>query len=384
MPPVRLESTRNIRLPRILHLIDVGGTGGAETVFVELARHYHRLGQNAGVVLPSTGWIQRQLEAAGVPFLVIPSSGSMSGRLLGSLLRVCCKAKPDVILAHLIGSGVYASLAGLFLRIPVVVVFHGAWDIQEPGRLAWVKRSLLQRSHVTVVAVSGSVKSSLVRWGIDPDSVRVLMNGVDTGRFHPSSDRTVLAELGIGAEQMVIGAVGNLHPIKGYEVLIRAASVLVASGRRVHFIVAGDGDAGYRSGLEALRDSLGLRDRVHFLGFRAATPGLYSSMHVLASAAHSEGLPLSFLEAMACNVPVVATANDGSSALIQATGGGRTVTPGDHHALARVLGDLLDDEPLRGDLGRRGREAVQESFALTRTLQAYTGLLAEMARGSRT
>ena len=121
---------------------------------------------------------------------------------------------------------------------------------------------------------------------------------------------------------------------------------------------------------------MGIGDRLHFLGFRTDGPQLYRSMDVFVSSASSEGLPLSFLEAMACGVPIAATANDGAQRLLQATGGGLLSPVGDSAALAANIVTLLTDQPRAMALATAGRLAVERDFSLAATLAKYARLCA--------
>lgn len=361
----------------ILHLIDVADTGGAETVFCQLTRHFGARSENALIVLPAPGWIAEQLSDLGTPIVYLASKGSVSLRLLWKLGILAIQSKANVFVTHLLGSAVYASLLGLLLRRPVIAIFHGALDFREPGRFASIKRWLLGLSHVRIVAVSSGVKDALAAWGICEARVQVIENGVDANTYRRIESRRLHHDLKIPPSARVVGAVGNLHPVKGYETMIRAAALVAEQNSNVIFVVAGDGEAAYRKELEALRDDLVLGDRFRFLGFRAAGPELYSEFDLLLSAASSEGLPLSFLEAMSCGVPIVATSNEGSTRLLHKTMCGLLVPEATPRCVAETVLRVLRDGSLAADLGRSGRWAVLESYSLAITLGRYERLVNE-------
>ena len=105
-------------------------------------------------------------------------------------------------------------------------------------------------------------------------------------------------------------------------------------------------------------------------------------MDVFVSSAESEGLPLSFLEAMGCCVPIAATANDGAQRLLNATGGGLLSPVGDTAALATNILDLLADRQLASSLGAAGRAAVERDFSLAATLKRYADLAVRLTSGT--
>ena len=369
--------------PRTLHVIDTGGPGGAETVFAQLVEAALKRGQNIGAVVPYDGWLAQRLRSVGVEPVIQASKGSFNFALARRLFALVRTRRGDVIHAHLLGSSVYAAMVGLVTRCPVIAVFHGATDLGNAGATAPLKRWLLTRSHVTVVAVSDAVKHSLDAWGIDAGRVVVIINGVDTQAFVPGRTDRLRDELGLGPRVRIVGAVGNLRKAKAYDVFVRAAAEVVRRMPDVHFVAAGQGSAADMQALLRLRRELGVDANVHFLGFRADGAALYQAMDVFVSSAASEGQPLSFLEAMACGVPIAATANEGAERLLRQTGGGLLSPVGDAAALAASILLLLSDRQRAIDVATAGREAVERDFSLTATLENYAALCAAVAAGAR-
>ena len=363
--------------PRILHLIDVGDTGGAETVFVQLVRHFEQESQNAMVVLPSHGWIAQQLLDISTPQTFVRSKGAFNVSLLTAIWNHARTSQANVLLAHLLGSSVYGAIVGLVLRIPVIAIFHGKIDFEEPGRFQNVKRRLLSCPHVRIVAVSEGIRDALIDWGIPPRQVSVIQNGIDTGAFRPTDSEQLRRELRIEPGTRIIGAVGNLHKVKRYEHMLLVAHHLKQYLRKFVFVVAGDGPPDYRSRLCELRSEMALDDNFEFLGFRQATSDLYSGMDVFVSTASSEGLPLSFLEAMSCEVPIVATANEGSTPLLSTCKCGRLVSEADPALFADTIHATLEDPELGRQYGRNGRRAATTFFSVEATLRRYEELISE-------
>ena len=226
-----------------------------------------------------------------------------------------------------------------------------------------------------IVAVSLGVQEALAGWGIKRSSIQVVQNGVDTAMFRRVGTSRLHSELGLSSQVPLVGAVGNLHPVKGYELLLQAAAVVTRRRQDVVFVVAGEGDPDYLRSLLRMRADLGLRERFHFLGFKKADRDLYSELSLLVSTASSEGLPLSFLEAMACEVPIVATENEGSTNLLLDNGCGVTVPMDDPVRMAEAILRVLSDNTLAITLGQRGREAVCQSFSIQRSLAQYDHLI---------
>ena len=128
--------------PRIFHLIDVAGTGGAETVFCQMVRYFYQRDENALTALPGPGWIAEQLTGLRSEVRFVASRGSFSSRLLATLVGLMRQSRANIMVVHLLGSAAYAALTGLLLRRPVIAVFHGALDFEAPGRMSALKRWL--------------------------------------------------------------------------------------------------------------------------------------------------------------------------------------------------------------------------------------------------
>lgn len=363
---------------RVFHLIDTGGPGGAETVLLTLAAKDTAHGRNAATVVPYDGWLAARLVESGVQPVVLASRGSFNLRLLRSLIRLLRDRGATLLHSHLLGSSVYASVAGWWCRTPVVAVFHGATDLADPGRLVWLKRWLILRPHVCIVAVSEAVRSALAASGIPETRVTLIKNGVDTLAFSPGHSTLVSQQLGLPASTRIVGAVGNIRAPKAYEILIQAARIVVERRPETHFAVFGAGSDEDLAALQALVASLGISRYVHLRGFSPASAALYRSFDVFVSSARSEGLPLSFLEAMACGIPIVATDNEGSGPLLRETGAGLLSPVGDPEALADNLLQLLEDRELASHLGAAGRRAVCERYSLGATLAQYDALYAAL------
>lgn len=370
--------TSNAATLRALHVIDTGGPGGAETVYVSIASYCQQRSANVAALVPYEGWLACSLRSHGVEPVCLRSKGANPVRLAFQLAFLARKTGANLMVAHLLGSSVYAALVGLILKIPVVAIFHGETDLKGPGSFRAVKRWLLRRSHVTRVAVSDSVCESMVQWGICRDDIRIVRNGVDVGRFSAACAGSLHAILGIDRDAQVVGAVGNIREAKSYEVLVEAASHVRAVMPNVHFVVVGSGARSDLDKLELHVEQLCLGDRFHFLGFRETSASIYRSFRVFASSAKTEGLPLSFLEAMACEVPIAATANDGAACLIGETGGGLLSPVGDPSGLALSILTLLRDPDLARRVGRRGRASVCANFSVDSVLAGYYSLFEEL------
>ena len=297
---------------------------------------------------------------------------------------------PDLVHAHFWMSGRAALWARerAGLRAPLVQTFHalgvvkrrhqGVRDSSPPIRQA-VEQALL-RSVDRVIATCSDEVFELVRLGGDGRRLSVVPCGVDLDLFSPDGPRERRPQ---GVRRLV--TVGRLVERKGLADVVAALRELP----RTELHVAGgperaalDGDPEARR-LAALAREHGVADRVHLRGRvgRRELPALLRSADVLVSVPWYEPFGIVPLEAMACGVPVVASAVGGQIDSVVHGVSGLHVPPRDHAALARALGELLDEPGSRAALGAGGAQRARERYGWDRVAQAtheaYRALVAQ-------
>ena len=368
---------------RVLHVIDTGGPGGAETVFLQTATRLDPARFHSLAVVGGTGWLAQQFQKRGVNALIAPAKGSFNARYLSTLLRLTRQHRSDVIVAHLYGSAVYASLAGMLLSIPVVSVLHGHTDVAGAGRFSSLKAALVRRGSRQVIFVSERLQEHLgPRLHLADSQCAVIPNGVDTEVFRPSRDRSLRAELGVSDDTTLVGAIGNVRPPKAYDVLLRAARIAIDRSRRLHFVIAGDRANELGRQLEELSRDLGIEGHVTFLGLRSDVSRILNSLDVFVLSSHTEGFSIACIEAMACGVPVIATRSGGPEQILEGEAG-ILVPTGDPESLALAIEQIMLSKDLVATMTTRAMQRVQERYSLTRMLSSYEDLLERVAQESR-
>jgi glycosyltransferase involved in cell wall biosynthesis len=225
-------------------------------------------------------------------------------------------------------------------------------------------RTLAKRLDVFLACSRSNAEQIRVRTGLAP---MVHYNGVNPMVFRPlPRNEALAAQLGIGRQEFVTLSVVRLVGWKGIQVAVQAMQELRPHGR-FRYLVAGDGN--YRSTLEALVRDLGAGDRVTILGAvpRAEVPRYYS----LAGAAvfpsiGDDAFPNSMVEAMACGLPVVATASGGIPEAVVDGETGLIVPPRHPGRIAAALARLACDPDMARAMGEKGRLRVMEGFHVTK------------------
>ena len=229
-----------------------------------------------------------------------------------------------------------------------------------------------------MIAVSSEIKEQLVRRGAAPDHVVVILNSIDPSAFRRDDAlrEPVRRELGLGAEDVVIGAVGRLERQKRFDLLLEVFAAL-AKTRRLRLVIVGDGSL--RGPLAAQAAALGLGDRCVLTGHRDDIARLHDAFDLFVQSSEYEGTPNAVLEAMAMETPLVATDVGGTCELVQDGVHGLVVPPHDTGALERAIAAALDDPAAartRATSARRRIETDLSFEARTRKLEAIYDELA--------
>jgi phosphatidyl-myo-inositol dimannoside synthase len=249
-------------------------------------------------------------------------------------------------------------------------------------------RSPMKRRVARGIIGSAAGTVAISRWTADlfrdlamelgvPDAaarVRVVPLGVDTARFRPDPARLLLRErLSLAGARRWALTVARLVPHKGADVALEVVAALVREGHDLGYMVAGEGPA--RAALEAQAASLGIADRVRWLGGvpDEALPGLYAAADLYLGLSReegpqAEGFGLALLEAQASGVPVVAGRSGGTADAVADGVTGLLVPPTDLPAIVAATRVLLDDGARAGGLAAAGRERAIREFSWERVL----------------
>ncbi|MGH8212207.1 MAG: glycosyltransferase [Rhodanobacteraceae bacterium] len=250
---------------------------------------------------------------------------------------------------------------------------------QKSARMRWLMRRLNHRFDRIVAPSTAILDSLAARERVDRAKLICIPNGVDTQRFVPlpEAKRTVArAELGFADDDLLVGCVANLYPVKRHSDLVEAFARVYSALPTARLLLVGDGPL--RSTLERQITRHGLGDAARLLGDRDDIASLLPIMDVFILASSSEGLSNAILEAQACALPVIATRVGGNPDLVDENCG-RLVAPAQPAALAAAMLGLLRDPALRSRLGAAARARVEPKHSLQGMVDSYLRLYQDMA-----
>jgi len=381
---------------KILFYNHTGTVSGAERVLLTILGQLDRDGYEPVVVCPENSRLMEMTRAAGVrtrEFQALEARFTWRVdrmiRYLLSFAAVIRSARnvvrdeaPDAIHANSIRAGLVMSAATLGLRVPVIWHAH---DILPRHPLSTAIRLFAcTTSQNRILAVSQAVadrfRGVLLRPLTHRVPITVIHNGVDLDRFQPDENagQEIRKELGLSATQPVVGIVGQLTPRKGQLELIEAFAQVTREIPDSLLLIIGEPlfnrDAEYATELKRVAHSLGIADRVCFLGSRDDVPKVMQGLDVLAVNSHQEPFALTVLEGLASDTAVLATAVGGTPEMIRHRENGYLVYSRNRKELSNAILALLRDKNLRHQLGRNGRFDAIAKFSIDRFMKEIESL----------
>jgi glycosyltransferase involved in cell wall biosynthesis len=352
---------------KVVQVIEALTRGGAERLVVELAREFRRRGVESRVLcLSAPGPWAAQIDD-GLYAGCIGKRRGMDLAAAARLKRRIGELGPDIVQAHLYTANLWTRVAGLFGRQwGLVATLHNVDSWRSGVHIAADRVLAGAADHY--VAVSRAVGDYYGRYGLGPERVRVIANGIHS---NGEAERPALHR-----EVPVIRGCGRLVENKGFEVLIEAAALLKTEGRAFVVEIAGEGPE--RPRLEEAIEARGLQERVRLLGDRDDARELIADADVFVLPSFNEGLPLVVLEALHAGRPLVASDLPGLRGVVVDGESGILVPAGSAQALAGAIGTLIDNPEAARMLGRAGRAHAREEFSIERTAASYLELYSQV------
>lgn len=383
---------------KILYLNPSSQLGGAEKSLLDLLRHLDREKYYPVISCPAQGKFVEELGKIGVETEIIPYHRKIlalsreNGSDLTNPAIFFWWVTPTILTLKRLteDKGIYlivtngikchfiGGLLSLITKIPLI--WHVRDLVEEPW-LRWMLRSMGRLFPDKIITNSDAVGR------IFPGNPKreTVYNGVDLSHFKPEIDTTgTRTHLEVGKGTRLIGTIGHFAPLKGYEELLDAMANVVGEGFNVKLALVGDSvyphSKSYRQKIVSLADSMGLKERVIFTGFRKDIPKLLASFDLFVLPSRSEGFGRVNLEAMAMGKPVISTNVGGIPEVVLDGVTGILVSPGNSNALSRAIVRLLDDPHLRETMGREGRKRVEEHFTLQGHVQRIQEIYGDVLR----
>lgn len=376
-----------MRKLKILHTnMHRGGWGGQPERILVISKFLSGWGHRVVLAVPRNSTLSKRARAAGLRVfddLSFPRGFHPLTYLteLRKLKRLMESEEFDIVHTHGSQDTWCAAVAAKLAGIPLVVrTRHNLFPISPHLLNRW----LYSRCINAVIGSSEAVRDEFRRNGLfDPESIAVIPPAVDTSRFDPSKwdGRAVRSELKIDANAPLVGMVARLAPEKGHRYFVEAAAIVLRVRPDVAFLIVGEGPME-----EKIRDrvrGLGIERSVILTGMRDDVPSVLSALDIFATSTLTESFGVSIMEAMAMELPVVATRVGGVPGFVTDGETGLLVPPKDPEALAGAVLKLLSDGELAERIGKAARACVLQNFTQEKLARATEELYYRLLKERR-
>lgn len=364
-----------------------------------------------GPALGPEGSMEPRCKAAGVRMLHVPElvreiSPRQDRAALARLARILKAERPHLVHTHTSKAGILGRLAARMAGVPAVVhtphghVFHSYEGGLKTRLFIRAERTCASWAHRLVALTERERDEHLELRVGRPEQWTTIHSGVNFRPFEAArGDREAArGALGIPTGVPVVGTVGRLVPIKGQRYLIEAAAILSPAFPDLQLLLVGDGELrdellGLARGAELgviehdpsgkPRHAVGVapgRATVHFLGLRRDVPHWMSAMDIFALPSLNEGMGRVLVEAMAMELPCVASRVSGIPNVVAEGETGLLVPAKESGELAQALSQLLQASELARTMGRKGRGRVVPAFSVEEMVRKLEALYLDVLR----
>jgi L-malate glycosyltransferase len=353
----------------VCHLISGDLWAGAEVQAFSLLQSLRtEQGLDLSVITFNDGKLATLLKQTGIPVTIIDETRFRFLRLLEKAAGELAGRRIDILHSHRYKE----NLLGLLLKRRcevghLVQTAHGAQEPQRglkelKGRLYGLLNRRVSGRFDRIIAVSDDLRRTLSK-RFDSKRIVTIHNAIDVSRVTPKRPADVVRkELGIGQNQPVIGAVGRMVPVKGFDRFLQTAATIAEKRSDVVFLLVGDGPL--RAEYEQQVRSMGLERRIRLTGFRDDIWDILNCLDLFVMTSYHEGIPIGLLEAMALRRPVVAMRVGGIPEVVEHDLSGVLVDSGDINQMAEVCLELLAHPSRAQTLGDAGRQRVEAEFSI--------------------
>jgi len=364
----------------VCYFTDTTGFGGAEQSLLNLAAGLDRRDWQPTLIYHAAPGLApllagaRQIGMTLYPVLAMPD-GLVGVRRLPNFIAQLRHLRPAVFHAHLVWplACKFGLMAALLARVPAVVATEQVFVQFKLDPSIYLQQRLVAAGVDRYLVVSRDLARRLrQRLHIPCRKMQVIHNGIPPEAFSSPAGQQPPASIESTTGRPIVLTNARLDRQKGHTYLLEAAA-LVPQAR---FVLVGDGPE--RGALEAQAASLGLGERVQFLGYRSDIPQLLACCDLFVLPSLYEGLPLSILEAMAAGKPVIASAIGGTDEAIIPDETGLLVPPANPPALAGAIRKLLANPLLAQRLAAAGQARVKEMFSAEQMVRQVTQVYHEL------
>jgi glycosyltransferase involved in cell wall biosynthesis len=362
---------------KILQVCSASEMGGGEVHVADLVRGLTTRGHAVYLAVRPDSPLRGPLAGVITSWHELPLRNSLDLQSAHAIAQIVAENGIDIVHAHMGRDYLVAALACKQTNnVKLVLTRHHYLALKRGALYRWLLGDV-----AAVIAVSDSVRQSVLeRLQLPSERVRTLPNWIDAERFKPG-DRDAARAMFRIRSNIAVACIGQVSKAKGQEEFVRAAAALARTRTDVEFLIAGrenEDGAPFTKHLSELARTLGLADKLRFLGRVSHVPELLAAVDVVVVPSWDEGFSLVTMEAMAARRPVLASKVGGIIGIIKDNVTGLLVPPRDVHALTDKLLWLVSDAPLRERLSAQAQRDVHARFGRDHIIDQIESLYMEV------
>lgn len=383
---------------RILNRFNVGGPTHNATYLTKFLAPEYETKLIGGKKLESEAAFEYLLKENGIDYSIIENMNRSLNlvkdfKAFLEIRNIIKDYKPDIVHTHASKSGALGRLAAISLRVPIIIhTFHGHVFHSYFGKLKTLFYILVERflakNSSAIIAISELQKNELTKdFNICPDKkISVIPLGFDLEKFqvnYADQRKSFRDEFCIEENEICIGIIGRLTPIKDHDFFIRAIKkVIRKTNQPLKIFIIGDGEE--KTSLMNLSNRLDLafsthteinsKALIHFTSWRSDMNKVYAGLDIVALTSLNEGTPVTLIEAQASNKPIVSTDVGGVRDILQEGVTGLLSPPKDINSYVNNLVSVIENKKLRESMGASGYNNVFEKFSYRRLVRDVKSL----------
>ena len=371
---------------KVLHLTGGGDIGGAKTHVLSLVKD---LGKQIDVKMISFrhGPFAEDAKSLGIDVLVTSKWNIV--KEIRTVLRIIREEKFEIIHSHGAKANLIAIVARLMTKLPTITTVHSDYKLDYMH--SFIKKctfgfinSIALRFFDYYICVSKSLRKTLITRNFSASNIFTLPNGIDFENDLGVLSKPLFADkygLKFDDEDLVVGILARLTAVKGLNIFLQSASLIIKENPKVKFLIGGDGED--RKALERLSLSLGISDHVFFLGHVLESYEFMNFIDINVLSSLSEGFPYSILEGARLKKATISSDVGGISDLIDSGDNGYLFNSGDYKKLAEHILELAKNQQKRMEMGEKVFEKSKQLFSMDNMcnsqLAIYSRILSKKA-----
>jgi glycosyltransferase involved in cell wall biosynthesis len=350
---------------RVLEILGNAIIGGMESTVCDLISNLPADAFEFTCICPYESAFTARLRGMGCQVYITAIRDDPPWLAIEFVTAIINRHQINIVHAHLLNAHTLGAIAARLAGRPIVATIHSMTLWQQ-------ELSVARAAGTHLITVCQQAYCQSLAAGIAPEMVSLIPNGVDLRRFGSDRNGDMFREqINVPDNVMLVGFVGRLAHEKGPDKFVLAAQSICDQNSQVHFVLVGEGPE--ESRLRQMVKGSGHDGRIHFAGAQGQMEKVYPAFDLLLQTSRSEAMPLALIEAMACNLPVVALAVGDVAAIIMAGETGIPISPvewpgvaspypGDWPGIAAATLELLDQPQRMARLGQLARARAVEMF----------------------